>query len=201
METYLPVHELGGEMPPRDEAKRRYLLSGKNVVLFFGHVRPFKGLDIALEATGRSEGDWILFVAGEVWWNDEQAYREMVAMLSVEGRVKLDFRFIPDDEIAAVFAASDVVVAPYRLEAQSGVALTAFHFGRAVVATSVGGLPEIIEEGRNGLLVPPEDPVALAAALDRFFAGTMRDQLELGARESAAYYNWSRYAEALRQVW
>ncbi len=195
VETFLPVHELGGEMPSRDEGKRRYLLGGENVALFFGHVRPFKGLDIALEAIDRSEGDWILFVAGEVWWNDEQMYRETVAMLSIERRVKLDFRFIPDDEIADVFAACDVVVAPYRREAQSGVALTAFHFGRPVIATTVGGLPEIIEDGVNGLLVPPEDPVALAKALDRFFAEEMRDRLEQGARESAARYNWSAYAE------
>lgn len=198
VETFLPVHELGGEMPPRDDAKRRYLLAGENVALFFGHVRPFKGLDIALKAIDRSEGDWIVFIAGEVWWDDEQMYREMVAMLSIEGRVKIDFRFIPDDEIADVFAASDVVIAPYRREAQSGVALTAFHFGRAVIATDVGGLPEIIEEGKNGLLVPPEDPAALAGALDRFFAGEMRDRLELGARESARRYNWSSYAEVFR---
>ncbi|MDX1583226.1 MAG: glycosyltransferase, partial [Thermoanaerobaculia bacterium] len=115
----------------------------------------------------------------------------------VEERVKLDFRFIPDDEIAAVFAASEVVVAPYRREAQSGVALTAFHFGRPVVATEVGGLPEIIEDGANGFLVPPGDPETLAAVLDRFFEGDLWGPLSKGARSSAAHYSWERYARVL----
>ncbi|MDX1584237.1 MAG: glycosyltransferase, partial [Thermoanaerobaculia bacterium] len=74
VETFLPVHELGGEMPDREVAKRQYGLEGKDVALFFGHVRPFKGLDVALEAVGKSERDWILFVAGEVWWDEEQIY-------------------------------------------------------------------------------------------------------------------------------
>ncbi len=87
-----------------------------------------------------------------------------------DDKVRFDFRFIPDAEIATWFAAADVVLAPYRIEAQSGVALTAFHFARPVIATTVGGLPEIIQEGENGYLVPPDDPDALARAIDRFFA-------------------------------
>src|SRR2546430_12314603 len=87
-------------------------------------------------------------------------------------RIRYEFRFIPDAEIATYFAAADVVIAPYRIEAQSGVALTAFHFARPVIATSVGGLPEIID-GANGILIPPEDPGALAHAVDEFF--TVRD--------------------------
>lgn len=197
VETYLPVHELGGEMPRREDARRRYGLQDEQVALFFGHVRPFKGLDIALQAVAKSEGVWTLFVAGEVWWNDEETYRESIATLGIADRVTLDFRFIPDDEIAAVFAASDVVVAPYRREAQSGVALAAFHFRRPVIATSVGGLPEIIEEGVNGFLVPPEDPTALAAALDHFFSRTDRREMETQAAESASRYSWPRYAETI----
>src|SRR5207302_10425048 len=75
--------------------------------------------------------------------------------------VLFDFRYIPDSEIATYFAAAGVVLAPYRVEAQSGVALTSFHFARPVIATTVGGLPEVID-GTNGILVPPEDPSALA---------------------------------------
>lgn len=197
IETFLPVHELGGEMPDRLEAKRCYGLEEKKVALFFGHVRPFKGLDVALEAVAASTGHWVLFVAGEVWWNDEQIYREMVSALGLTDRVKFDFRFIPDEEIASVFAASDLVVAPYRREAQSGVALTAFHFGRPVVATAVGGLPEIIEEGTNGFLVPSEDPGALASTIDRVFAEDLVERMSAGARVSAAQYSWPRYAEVM----
>jgi len=164
--TFLPVHELGGAIPSRDEARRKLGLKG-NVALFFGHVRPFKGLDIALRAWRLLTTDVTLVVAGEAWWKGEAEYRELAKGLA---NVRLDFRFIPDAEIATYFAAADVVLAPYRIEAQSGVALTAFHFARPVIATDVGGLPEIIEEGQNGMLVPPENPAALAKAVDAFFA-------------------------------
>jgi glycosyltransferase involved in cell wall biosynthesis len=107
--------------------------------------------------------------------------------------VLFDFRFIPDSEIATYFAAADVVLAPYRIEAQSGVALTAFHFARPVIATTVGGLPEVID-GTNGILVPPEDPAALARAVDEFFTTRDRAAMERSAAASARKYSWPEYA-------
>ncbi|HEX8618745.1 MAG TPA: glycosyltransferase family 4 protein, partial [Thermoanaerobaculia bacterium] len=112
----------------------------------------------------------------------------------------LDFRFIPDSEIATYFAATDVVLAPYRIEAQSGVALTAFHFARPVIATNVGGLPEIIEEGANGMLVPPEDPAALARAVDAFFQRDDRAAMERHAAASARKYSWAEYGALMKRL-
>lgn len=192
--TFLPVHELGGAIPARDEARASLGLDG-NVALFFGHVRPFKGLDIVLRAWPMLETHVTLAVAGEVWWKNEEEYRSLARGLD---NVRLDFRFIPDAEIATWFAAADVVLAPYRIEAQSGVALTAFHFARPVIATTVGGLPEIIAEGENGMLVPPEDPAALANAIDRFFSRDDRAAMERHAAASAARYSWGRYADVFR---
>jgi glycosyltransferase involved in cell wall biosynthesis len=196
VQTFLPVHELGGAVPSREEARRTLDLRG-DVALFFGHVRPFKGLDIALRAWRLLQSEVTLVVAGEAWWKGEGEYRELAKGLA---NVRLDFRFIPDAEIATYFAATDVVLAPYRIEAQSGVALTAFHFARPVIATSVGGLPEIIEEGRNGSLVPPEDPAALARAVDAFFARGDRPAMELHAAASARRYSWEEYGALLKRL-
>jgi glycosyltransferase involved in cell wall biosynthesis len=194
--TFLPVHELGGGIPSRGEARGALGLGeGGNVALFFGHVRPFKGLDLALRAWRLLTGEATLLVAGEVWFGGEGEYRALAEGL---GGVRFDFRFIPDAEIATYFAACDVVLAPYRIEAQSGVALTAFHFARPVIATTVGGLPEIIEEGGNGMLVPPEDPEALARAIDRFFARADRAVMERHAAESAQRFSWAEYAGVFR---
>ena len=186
----LPVHELGGAIPSRHDAKSHLALHGHEIALFFGHVRPFKGLDIALRAWRQLERDVLLLVAGEAWWKGEEEYRKLAEGLP---NVRFHFRFIPDSEIATYFAAADVVLAPYRVEAQSGVALTAFHFGRAVIATRVGGLPQIITSGVNGLLVPPEDPGALARAVDTFFERSDREAMERAATESARRYNWEDY--------
>jgi glycosyltransferase involved in cell wall biosynthesis len=190
VKTFLPVHELGGAIPSRADARQQLgLRDDEHVALFFGHVRPFKGLDIALHAWRELHTEVTLVVAGEAWWKGEEEYRALAAGLD---RVRFDFRFIPDAEIATYFAACDVVLAPYRIEAQSGVALTAFHFARPVIATRVGGLPEIIEENVNGLLVPPEDPAALARAIDTFFASGI--DMTIGAAASARKYSWPEYA-------
>jgi glycosyltransferase involved in cell wall biosynthesis len=194
--TFLPVHELGGALPSRDDARRQLGLYG-NVALFFGHVRPFKGLDIALRAWRLLQTDVTLVVAGEAWWKGEEEYRELARGLA---NIRLEFRFIPDAEIATYFAASDVVLAPYRIEAQSGVALTAFHFARPVIATRVGGLPEIISEGVNGMLVAPEDPTALARAIDAFFARGDREAMENAAAASARRYSWEEYGNVFRRL-
>ena len=188
IKTFLPVHELGREVPSRDEARKKLGLSG-NVALFFGHIRPFKGLDIALEAWKRVK-DATLVVAGEPWWN---------AKYDPQPNVRFDLRFIPDSEIAAYFAAADVVLAPYRSEAQSGVALTAFHFSRPVIATSVGGLPDIID-GKNGILVPPENPEALANAVEEFFTRRDRLAMERAAADSALRYSWQEYGAIMKRL-
>jgi len=187
--TFLPVHELGGEIPSRDEARRKLGLTG-NVALFFGHIRPFKGLDIALEAW-KQVPNATLVVAGESWWG--------TAAPAVQPNVRFDLRFIPDSEIATYFAATDVVLAPYRSEAQSGVALTAFHFARPVIATAVGGLPDIID-GQNGILVPPENPDALAKAVEEFFTRRDRAEMERAAAESARRYSWQEYGSVFKSL-
>ena len=193
--TFLPVHELGREIPARDDAKRVLGLEGRNVALFFGHVRPFKGLDIALRAWPEVTSDVTLLVAGEAWWKSEDDYRRTTN----DERVRFEFRFIPDAEIATYFAAADVVLAPYRIEAQSGVALTAFHFARPVIATRVGGLPEIID-GANGILIPPEDPAALARAVDEFFTARDRASMERAAEATARKHSWPEYANVFKAL-
>src|SRR6266576_2077088 len=74
--TFLPVHELGGAIPSRAEARATLGIDdAANVALFFGHVRPFKGLDIALRAWPLLTSDVLLVVAGEAWWERESEYR------------------------------------------------------------------------------------------------------------------------------
>jgi glycosyltransferase involved in cell wall biosynthesis len=195
--TFLPVHELGGAIPSRAEARKTLGIAGHvNVALFFGHVRPFKGLDVALRAWRELKTEVTLLVAGEAWWKSEAEYREQAKGLT---NVRFDFRFIPDSEIATWFAATDVVLAPYRIEAQSGVALTAFHFARPVIATRVGGLPEIID-GTNGMLVDSENAEQLAAAVDTFFTTRDRPAMENAASEGARKYSWEEYGALFRRL-
>lgn len=196
VKTFLPVHELGTAPPSREHARATLGIEARNVALFFGHVRPFKGLDIALRAWRELKSDVLLLVAGEAWFDGEREYRALAEGLP---NVRMEFRFVPDSEIATYFAAADVVLAPYRVEAQSGVALTAFHFARPVIATRVGGLPEIID-GTNGILVAPEDPHALANAVDEFFTTRDRAAMEASAAACARKYSWAEYGRVFRRL-
>lgn len=196
VKTFLPVHELGGPIPSREDARKALGIDAPHVVLFFGHVRPFKGLDIVLRAWREVRGDVLLLVAGEAWWSAEEQYRELARGLD---NVRFEFRYITDAEVATYFAATDVVVAAYRVEAQSGVALTSFHFGRPVIASRVGGLPEIID-GTNGMLVEPESPAAVARAVNEFFTTRDRAAMERRAAESAREYSWKEYARVFERL-
>lgn len=187
MTAFLPVHEIGGSTP---SAVSNLEPRPSNLALFFGHIRPFKGLDIALEAWKRLKTDVTLVVAGEPWFRFTPREQK---------NVRYDLRFIPDAESAAYFRTADVVIAPYRREAQSGVVMTALYFGRPVIATRVGGLPDVID-GRNGILIPPEDPAALAQAVDEFFTTRDRSAMRLAAAESAKKYSWAEYGAMMRRL-
>ena len=184
--AFLPVHEIGTPAPlpagPPATSRRS--------ALFFGHIRPFKGLDIALRAWRRIKSDVTLVVAGEPWFGFEP---------TAQRNVEYDLRFIPDAEVARYFANADVVIAPYRTEAQSGVAMTAFYFGKPVIAARVGGLPEVID-GNNGMLVPPEDPQALADAIDEFFTVRDREAMARAARASAQRFSWAEYGAIMSRL-
>ncbi|MGB8273750.1 MAG: glycosyltransferase [Alphaproteobacteria bacterium] len=136
-------------------------------LLFFGLVRPYKGLDILIEAMGRlADRDVHLTVVGEFWSGRAEAEARIRA-LGLEDRVELVPRYVTDQEAAAYFARADAVVLPYRSATGSGVVSLAYRYDKPVIVTRVGGLPDAVEEGETGLIVPPESPAALAEAISR----------------------------------
>src|SRR3954470_2938468 len=163
------------------------------VILAFGLIRPYKGTDVLLEAFSRVERGELWIVGMPRMPMDE--LRELADR--VPGRVRFIDRFIPDNEIPAFMRRADLVVLPYRNIEQSGVLYTALAFGRPLVLSSVGGFTEI---GRRGAarLVPPEDPDALAEAINELVAD--RDTaaaLAAGAeREASTVSNWDRIAQS-----
>jgi glycosyltransferase involved in cell wall biosynthesis len=155
-------------------------------LLFFGFVRPYKGLDVAFEALAKvvSKGlDVELVVAGEFWGSIEPWQRQLAA-LGIARRVRLRAGYVPDAEVGDLLAASHLVLAPYRHATQSGIVPIAASAGRAVVATAVGGLAEQVADGVNGVLAPPGDADALAAAIERALAAL--PALTSGARRMTA---------------
>ncbi len=161
------------------------------VVLFFGYVRRYKGLDTLLEAWPRVRARRpraVLVVAGE-FYEDAGPYRLLAERAGGEPAVRLLERYLPDEEVEAVFKAADVVVLPYRSATQSGVTHVAYALGVPVITTDVGGLAETVTPA-TGLVVPPDNPEALAAAIVRYFADGLGPALRLGVERVRWQQSW-----------
>lgn len=142
-------------------------------VLFFGRILPYKGLDVLLEAFRRLDpARFRLIIAGE---GEVPATRA--------ANIEVDNRFVTDDRMPALFQRAHVVALPYHAASQSGVAQMAFAFGRPVVATRVGALPDIVQDNVNGLLIPPGDPAALAVALAKLQEPAVRTRMQEAIRQ------------------
>ena len=168
------------------------------LLLFAGFVRPYKGLDVLLEALPSvlARRSVHLLAAGE-FWEDVEGYREQTAALGIADAVTLLDAYLPDEQLAACMAAADVVVLPYRSATQSGVVQLAFGYQRPVITSDVDGLREAVAHEQTGLLVPPEDPAALAAAINRFFDEDLGDAMRANIQAQAGRFSWERLSAAL----
>ena len=149
--------------------------NGKLNLLFFGFVRPYKGLDTLLKAVGiLKERDITLRIAGE-FWHDKDEYLQLVAGLGISGKVEIVDRYISEAEMGRFFSEADVVVLPYKKSITSGIIATAYGYGKPVLATKVGGFHEVVQDGYTGRLVAPDDPEALADGIVWFMERTGTD--------------------------
>ena len=198
-----PVYDHFGASLPQRAARRALALSpDAPVLLFFGFVRRYKGLHVLLDALPsivQALPEVQLVIAGE-FYDDPAPYHAHVARHSLGGHVRFASAYIAEAEVATYFSAADVVVQPYVSATQSGVAKIAFHFGRPVITTDVGGLAEAVPHERAGFVVPPEDPQALAAAVIRFFQEGWAGRLETGAQAEAARAGWDPLAKVLNAL-
>ncbi len=167
--VFHPVYEFFADAARPDPGALRQKLGipkGDKVILFFGYVRPYKGLRYLVEAMPAVQkiAPATLVVAGE-FYEPIAPYRRLAEKLSLQASVKLINEYIPNGKVADYFALADVLVCPYTHATQSGILQTALGFGMPVVATRVGGMPDAVQEPETGRLVPPRNPKALADAV------------------------------------
>lgn len=194
----LPVFDLFNRSRHTRESARETIGVDGRVLLFFGLIRRYKGLDILLRAFARCADriDATLLVVGE-FYEDRRPYDRMLDDLRIRSRVRVVDSYVPDEEVEAYFRAADVAVLPYRSATQSAIVQTAFSFEKPVIVTAVGGLPDVVDDGRTGFVVPPEDPEALADAIERFFAESRSAEMERNIAAAADRFSWRRCTEVL----
>ncbi len=199
-----PVYDSYGLPKPKAEAcavlnidpNLRYLL-------FFGFIRDYKGLDLLLKAMADQrirQANIHLLVAGEYY--DKGAIETnngIIAEAGLKDVVHLYTDFIPNDEVANYFSAADLVVQPYRHATQSGITQVAYHFEKPMVVTNVGGLPEVVPDGKVGFVAEP-DSLSIADAIVHFFAPNAIPRLRENIMEEKRKYSWDTFIDAIMQA-
>lgn len=196
--VYHPVYELFNNGMDQDQARKKLGLGNEFVVLFFGHIRKYKGLQVLLDALNiaRKNLNLKLIIAGE-FYDSKEIYTKKIKDLSLENNVLLFDHFIPSDQIGLYFTASDVVALPYLSATQSGVIQICYNYNKPVISSRVGGLPEFIDEGKTGLLVPPNDPEQLAEAIVDFSNNNYKKSFSENVKEYKKRFSWDTMASEI----
>jgi glycosyltransferase involved in cell wall biosynthesis len=198
-----PLYDNFGEKINIVEARKHLGIDASDkILLFFGFIRNYKGLDILLDSMKilqqhPATADIKLLIAGE-FYEDRKQYDEQIAQLGIADSLILRTDFIPDSEVKYYLCAADVVVQPYRSATQSGVTPLAYHFEKPMIVTNVGGLPSLVPDGKVGLIAEPNS-AAIAAKIFEYFEKGSASFLPYLVEEKKKY-SWAKMTAAIREL-
>jgi len=171
-------------------------------LLFFGFIRAYKGLDILIEAFSDERlrnRKLKLIIAGE-FYEDDTPYRALIKKHHLGNDIIFSDHFIPDSEVTYFFSGADIVVQPYKTATQSGVTQIAFHFEKPMLVTDVGGLREIVADGKCGYVVKPESGAITAALID-YFENSRKEQFTAGVKQEKEKFSWDKMTDSILEVY
>jgi glycosyltransferase involved in cell wall biosynthesis len=193
-----PVYSNFGDPVTKEEAKRHLKIEDEKVLLFFGFIRDYKGLDVLFKAVAilKSEMSFKLIVAGEFYSNEDK-YLKLIDELDIKNSVVLHKDFIPQDEVKYYFSACDVVVLPYKSATQSGIVQIANNFNKPMISTNVGGLGEVIQDGKTGYLVEKENHEQLAKAILKYYNENKESEFSNNIKLERQKYSWEVFVKEM----
>jgi D-inositol-3-phosphate glycosyltransferase len=187
-----PIYDNHGTAMPKLEACKKLDLDPQgHYLLFFGFIREYKGLDLLLKAIAdpRIKAAGIKAIVAGEFYSDRKPYDELIEELKIADQLSLHTEYIAKKDIPQFFAAADLVVQPYKTATQSGISQLAYHFEKPMVVTNVGGLPEIVPDGKAGYVVR-RDPKALADAILKYFEEGREAEFRAFIQEEKKRYSW-----------
>lgn len=198
-----PIYDHYGEVMPREEALKLLQLDPDyRYLLFFGFIRDYKGLDWLIRAMAEpqlKDRQIRLIVAGE-FYSDSEPYLKLIRELGLEEKIILHTDYIPDAQINRYFGAADLVVQPYKTATQSGVTQIGYHFNKAMLVTDVGGLGEIVANGKSGYVVKPEVS-AIAETIADFYDRERQTDFEKETVKLKGQFSWSKMTDVMMELY
>jgi glycosyltransferase involved in cell wall biosynthesis len=193
-----PVYETFGEILDKKTARKRIDADDENIILFFGIVREYKGLDLLLKAIPEilKKHKIQLIIAGE-FYEKEDYYFNLIQELNINDCVKVIPEFVESEKVRLYFSAADVVVLPYKSATQSGIVQLAYHFNKPCIVTDVGGLSEVVIDNKTGFVVPPENPIEIAEAVSRFYSNNKEKEFSENIIAEKKKYSWDNMTQAI----
>lgn len=194
-----PLYEVYPPPVSRQEARNfLHLPTDKTILLFFGLIRKYKGLHLLLEAMSLLKNpsqNILLLVAGD-FYEPRQEYEPLLSELIQDGKVILHDGFIPDNLLHYYFCAANVCVQPYLNATNSGITMVSYFYNTPVIATRVGGLPEIIPHGQCGLLAEP-DAHSLSQTIRHFLDSSCEDSFRKNIQSFKKNFSWENFIDRI----
>ena len=199
-----PLYDNFGEKISKQIAREKInVQQDAHIVLFFGFIRHYKGLDILMNAIANfkknnaAKTNVKFLIAGE-FYEDRKPIDDLIKSLQIEDALIMRTDFIPDSEVRNYLCAADVVIQPYRSATQSGVTPLAYHFEIPMIVTNVGGLPALVPDYKVGLIAEP-NPISISEKIQEFFS-LSPDYFLPGLLEEKQKYSWDVMANEILQL-
>jgi glycosyltransferase involved in cell wall biosynthesis len=198
-----PVYSTFPDNIGKNTARKNLGLKSENIILYFGIIREYKGFDILLKAISalkEKRTDFHLLVAGECYGSDAK-YTKLISDLGISDYITWHNRYVPDEDVSMYFSAADVVALPYRSASQSGITQIAYHYNLPVIVTNVGGLPEMVDEGKSGFIVNPENPSELTSILSENLGTNIFSEMTNYIQDFKHKFSWEYFVEGIESVY
>lgn len=187
----------------RNQARKDLQISSnEKMLLFFGFVREYKGLKYLLRAmpmVKEALGNISLWIVG-AFGSDKEEYMSLIEKNNISDCIKIVDGYTPDDEVEKYFTACDAVMLPYESATQSGIAQIAYGFEKPVIATNVGGLADVVIDGKTGYMVEAKDEKRMAEAIIRFYQEDREAEFCEGVKAESSKYSWGKMVETIESL-
>ena len=196
-----PVYEIFPPAVTKNQARKHLKIQDEKVILYFGYIRKYKGLNSLIEAMPKILKliQVHLLVCGEFYEGRKETY-DLIDSLKLKNDITVCDAFIPNEEVVHYFCAADLVVLPYISATQSGIVQIAYHYDKPVVVTDVGGLPEVVHNGKTGFVIPPRDSEAIADAVVNYYEKGKEETFTKNVHLEKKKYTWDNMIDTIESL-